>query len=349
MRWFRARVQVGAAAAAALATLLVVGFWSHHPSPASLAAAPAAAPAVTAGQHGLPVTQQGSVARGAGAAEKEIDTIGRDALKLWGAWDGLSPVATQMMAQTPPRATPATPQAAAATVGREEGLRGRISARVERGGRDAKSDKRSGAQSLHMTEETQDTSLDHEEREAAPFPYVHAVFSLHGLQKPLKGEMLTEFKESMADAVGLSAYGNGEMRAVLGQRAYEWIVVQSQGPVNCTATPHICDDKGRRRRRLLSVCCLSDCAVCVYDEEPRRRRARYLSHMNARVHTPPSGGGRRASKKCARALSLFLSLSHTPQVEDEEPRRRRSVRQPARGKRRGLWERQADDQEQQSK
>ena len=236
------------------------------------------------------------MARGAGAAEKEIDTIGRDALKLWGAWDGLSPVATQMMAQTPPRVTPATPQGAAATGGREEGLRGRISARVERGRSDAKSDKRSGAKSLHMDEEAQDTSLDHEEREAAPFPYVHAVLSLHGLQKPLKGEMLTEFKESIADAVGLSAYGNGEMRAVLGQRAYEWIVVQSQGPVNCTAAPHICDDKGRRRRRLLSVCCLSDCAVCVCIHICACARSLSFSHPLS--HT--SGGGRGASKKALR-------------------------------------------------
>ena len=83
------------------------------------------------------------VARDAGAAENEIDTIGRDALKLWGAWDGLSPVTTQMMAQTK------LPVGTAAAGRKGQGLRGRISDRMERNQRDVVRDEGSH-QSLHM-------------------------------------------------------------------------------------------------------------------------------------------------------------------------------------------------------
>jgi hypothetical protein len=44
-------------------------------------------------------------------AANPVATIASDALKLWGAWDGLSPVTTQMMAQTPTTRAPARPQA----------------------------------------------------------------------------------------------------------------------------------------------------------------------------------------------------------------------------------------------
>ncbi len=54
----------------------------------------------------------GSAPTGAAqGAANPVATIASDALKLWGAWDGLSPVTTQMMAQTPTTRAPARPQA----------------------------------------------------------------------------------------------------------------------------------------------------------------------------------------------------------------------------------------------
>ena len=178
-----------------------------------------------------------SPAAAVGNAEDEMDSIGRDALKLWGAWDGLSPVATQMMAQQPP--TRVTPAPAA---GQDKGLRGRIRDRSanaiwdqtggvqKAAGRHspaAPSDPLARSQSLHRLGDVHpDGSLEHLEAEAAPFPYVRATFSLHGLEHQLTSEELLEFRESIADALDLSKYGNSDMRAVLGYESYHWVVLQ---------------------------------------------------------------------------------------------------------------------------
>lgn len=226
-----ARWQWGFLGAAALAAaVLLVGL--QLASRVSLEQR-AASEAKTAGGSASPAAVHGAV----GNAEDEMDTIGRDALKLWGAWDGLSPVATQMMAQKPPaRVTPAL------AAGRDEGLRGRIRERstnaildrttslhkaAGRHSAAAPSDPLARPQSLHRFDDVHsDGSLEHLEAEAAPFPYVRAIFSLHGLDHELTYEELLEFRKSVADAVDLSKYGNGDMRAVLGYESYHWVVFQ---------------------------------------------------------------------------------------------------------------------------
>lgn len=195
----------------------------------------------TAEGHAAPPSgAAGKAEHGAGKAEHEVDTIGRDALKMWGEWDGLSPVMTQMMSQTHPAASPsATP-----ATGREQGVRGRVR---ERSTRAEAADDHARAESLHRNGDINDDgTLEHDERATAPFPYVTAVFSLHGMAHELDSEERNDFKQSIADAVGLDAYGSGGMRAVLGDEAYEWITFSGGGVVNCSAVPHTCDDKGRR-------------------------------------------------------------------------------------------------------
>ncbi|MGB1595382.1 MAG: hypothetical protein ACPIOQ_21650 [Promethearchaeia archaeon] len=96
----------------------------------------------------------------------------------------------------------------------------------------------------------------------------------------LRGEETEDFKDAIARAVGLEEYGSASMRAVLGPDAADWLSIQRQGPVNCSAVPpHVCDDRGRRRR-LLSV----------DDPQPPRphpRRGRQgREHANAHVWRP---------------------------------------------------------------
>jgi len=221
------------AAAVLAAAVLVLGF--HRAARVGLGQKPSEQAEVPAA--GRPRTQSG-VAK---TAEHDVDTIGRDALKMWGEWDGLSPVMTQMMSQTHPAAAP--PSATAAR-SREQGMRGRVR---ERTVRPKASDKHTPAQSLHRDGDIHaDGTLEHDERAVAPFPYVTAVISLHGVQHELHAEERLDLKQSIAEAVGLDNYGSGGMRAVLGQEAYQWITFDGGGAVNCSEVPHICDDKGRR-------------------------------------------------------------------------------------------------------
>lgn len=117
----------------------------------------------------------------AGNAEHEIDTIGRDALRLWGAWDGLSPVGTQMMAQTPES------RPVAVSAAQTQGIRGRVGERLAKFQRDGAVPRQSAPRELGaagdglMHGQSLSESLKHEEREEAPFPYVEAVLSLHGV------------------------------------------------------------------------------------------------------------------------------------------------------------------------
>jgi len=256
----RAPRQVGAVCAVALAAAaIVVLAGSQRSLRAGLEQLPAASTASKGGS-------DGGSAGVADAAEREISTIGRDALKMWGAWDGLSPVATQMMAQVPP----AHPGASAAAA-QKQGVRGRIRERLQHAERDGRraglASARHPAASMPRDDGprsqslTAGVSLKHAEREAAPFPYVTAELSLHGVRQALGEEQLLDLKRSIAEAVELDRYGSASMEAVLGEHSWEWIVVQSQKPLNCSAAPHMCDDKGRRRR-LLSV------------EEPRDARPR---------------------------------------------------------------------------
>lgn len=197
----------------------------------------------------------------ADATEREISNIGREALKMWGAWDGLSPVATQMMAQVPPSRAP-TAAAVEPAPAREQGERGRMRERLQNAERDGLHVGAASASQLAASMPqgdparaqslSADESLNHLEREAAPFPYVTVSLSLHGVRRVLGEEELTDLKKAIAEAVDLQAYGSASMQAVLGGQPWEWIAVQRQRPLNCSAVPHICDDKGRRRR-LLSV------------------------------------------------------------------------------------------------
>ena len=268
-RVFRQVVAVGAITLAAAAMVLLVGsqrdprrgLEQELPAPSKGAGGPAGGSAGAPGAAGTPST--------ADATEREISNIGREALKMWGAWDGLSPVATQMMAQVPPSRAPAAEPAPA----REQGERGRIRQRLQNAERDGLHVGAASASQLaaampqgdpvRAQSLSADESLDHLEREAAPFPYVAVSLSLHGVRQELGTEQLTQFKKAIAEAVDLQKYGSASMEAVLGGQSWEWIVVQNQRPLNCSAAPHICDDKGRRRR-LLSV----------EEEEPRQARAR---------------------------------------------------------------------------
>ena len=121
-------------------------------------------------------------------AEHELGAIGRDALRLWGEWDGMSPMITQMMAQT--RAPPHSSLAAA-----RHGARGRDERKIapERAasfavpvnthtGMDAEgTSKQAGKDRLHGHGARGALLTQHSNIEDAPFPYVHAVMSLHGV------------------------------------------------------------------------------------------------------------------------------------------------------------------------
>ena len=121
-------------------------------------------------------------------AEHELGAIGRDALRLWGEWDGMSPMITQMMAQT--RAPPHSSLAAA-----RHGARGRDERKnaPERAasfavpvnthtGMDAEgTSTQAGKDRLHEHGARGALLTQHSNIEDAPFPYVHAVMSLHGV------------------------------------------------------------------------------------------------------------------------------------------------------------------------
>ena len=89
---------VGKAAALALATgalVLGLGSWSFFDSRLSQSRRDSL--------ESLSVARHNShkIHSGSGKGD-DISAIGRDALRLWGAWDGLSPVTTQMMAEGRP-------------------------------------------------------------------------------------------------------------------------------------------------------------------------------------------------------------------------------------------------------
>ena len=121
-------------------------------------------------------------------AEHELGAIGRNALGLWGEWDGMSPMITQMMAQT--RAPPHGSLAAA-----RHGARGRDERKIAPGraatfavpvqthtGMDAEgTSKQAGKDRLHEHGARGALLTQHSNIEDAPFPYVHAVMSLHGV------------------------------------------------------------------------------------------------------------------------------------------------------------------------
>ena len=125
----------GAIALAAAAMVLLVGsqrdprrgLEQELPAPSRAAGGPAGGSAGAPGAAGTPGT--------ADTTEREISNIGREALKMWGAWDGLSPVATQMMAQVPPSRAPSAAAAEPAPA-REQGKRGRIRERLQKAERD---------------------------------------------------------------------------------------------------------------------------------------------------------------------------------------------------------------------
>ena len=229
--------QWGAAAALALSAVLLAAKFA--PASREPVMEQRSAP-LSVGTHANgPARQSAGEMQGA-RADAEFRSIGRDALRLWGAWDGLSPVLTQMMAQghRDPSATATTPQ----------GGRGR---RHENLSKHTWLQRHSeGFRHKHHHHRQQ---VQYEKRDGAPFPYVFAVMSLHGSHEDLDEQEATEFKQALAKAVSLQSFGSKEMHEVFGVEATEWIEIVSQGPLNCTEAPHVCDDKGRRRRRLLSV------------------------------------------------------------------------------------------------
>jgi hypothetical protein len=84
------------------------------------------------------------------------------------------------------------------------------------------------------------------------FPFVNAKLSVHGVDELLTSSELDDIRRAVADAADLSRYGSPELRAALGSDPADWVVIKATRALNCSI-PHECDDRGRRRRRLLSV------------------------------------------------------------------------------------------------
>lgn len=181
--------------------------------------------------------------------QSELARLGQDAMNLWGAWDGLSPVpkAPSSISHHGQRRHDAHRSLGPA------GIRVARHSHQSRGRNTALSDEAATPEvesAQDLEDERSRFFRDLIER-AAPFPYVWIKLSVHGVQELLGIEEVDDIRQAVADSVRLSTAGSPELRAALGEEPVDWVVIESTKALNCSV-PHACDDRGRRRR-LLSV------------------------------------------------------------------------------------------------